>query len=140
MTITVIDGQGGGVGRALIEGIRNVLPEIEIIAAGTNSIATTNMLKAGASAAATGENAVIHCAKLADIIAGPIGIILSDSLFGEVSEKMASATAESSAVKILVPMNKCRVRVAGVEEGSLSFYVSDAVNKIVELAKNNRNG
>ena len=133
MEITVIDGQGGGVGLALIEALRKALPDAVLIAVGTNSVATTAMLRAGATHAATGENAVMHCCKRAQIIAGPMGIVLSGALFGEVSEKMAGAVAESAAMKILIPVNKCHVRVAGVGDQPLAAYVEDAVRQIMRI-------
>lgn len=131
--VTIIDGQGGGIGRALIEGLRKKAPELEIVAVGTNALATSAMLRAGASHAATGENAVIHCCGKATVIAGPIGIVLADALFGEMSAAMAAAVARSSATRVLVPVNKCGTVIAGVPEQPIAAYVADAVERVLRL-------
>ena len=134
MLIMVVDGQGGGVGRALIENLLPKLPSnCELYAFGTNSIATTAMKKAGAHAVATGENAVCYYAGLADIIVGSIGIIAANAIMGELSPSMATAIASSRAVKILIPMNKCNLRVAGLSDESLPFRVNQAVDMILDL-------
>ena len=133
MKILVIDGQGGGIGRALVERLRTRLPEAEVLAVGTNAIATSAMLKAGASAAATGENAVRVCAKTADVIAGPIGIVLKDAMMGEITGAMAAAVAESPAKRVLVPVQRCDTRVAGADGAPLQALLDDAVRQIAEL-------
>ena len=133
MKLLVIDGQGGKMGRAIVEQLKKELPEQEISAIGTNSIATSTMLKAGADMGATGENPVIFNCKDADIVIGPIGIIAANSLLGEVTPSMAAAISSSKAVKILIPINKCNVYVAGIKDLNLSEYVKAAVEQAKEL-------
>ncbi len=135
MQIVVIDGQGGRMGSALIERIKATLPEHTCIAIGTNSIATAAMLRAGADAGATGENPVIVNARTADVIAGPIGILVSNALYGEVTPAMARAIGESAAVKLLLPVNRCGSIVIGVKEQSLADQIREAVSRIKALAK-----
>lgn len=135
MQIVVIDGQGGRMGSALIERIKATLPEHTCIAIGTNSIATAAMLRAGADAGATGENPVIVNARTADVIAGPIGILMSNALYGEVTPAMARAIGESAAVKLLLPVNRCGSIVIGVKEQSLADQIREAVSRIKALAK-----
>lgn len=133
MKILVIDGQGGRIGAMLIREINEIISEKdELIAVGTNSLATSAMLKAGAVSAATGENPVIVNAKSADIIVGTAGIVVADALLGEITEKMAVAVGKSGALKILIPMNKCCVYVVGAKEISVSEAVTIAVEKIKE--------
>ena len=127
MKIVVIDGQGGKIGKALIEQIRACGKDCEITAIGTNSLATSAMLKAGADMGATGENPVIINVRGADVIVGPMGIIAADSMLGEITPRMAEAVGQSPARKILVPVNRC-FEVAGVQEMSLSQYVEQAVD------------
>ncbi len=115
MKIIVIDGQGGNIGKQLVRNIKEAFPEVSVRAIGTNAIATGNMLKGGADEAATGENAVIVGASEADIIVGPIGIVIADALLGEVSEKMAAAVARCKAKKILIPLNKCDILIPGAD-------------------------
>ena len=102
MHILVIDGQGGRLGKQLIESINRTFPQAEITAVGTNSIATAAMLRAGAAQGATGENPVVVASKQADIIVGPIGIVIADSLLGEVTAAMANAVARSSAARVFL--------------------------------------
>ena len=130
MKIVVIDGQGGRIGKSIIEQLRSSGCTDEVLAVGTNSIATSAMLKAGADAGATGENPVVVAARDADVIVGPIGIIEADSMLGEITPAMADAIGRSRARKVLVPVNKC-FEVAGVREMSLSGYVEQAVNMIL---------
>ena len=127
MKIVVIDGQGGRIGKALIEQLRAKGCEGYILAVGTNSIATSAMIKAGADAGATGENPVVVATRDADVIIGPIGIIAADSMLGEITPKMAEAIGQSLARKVLVPVNRC-FEVAGVQEMSLSQYVEQAAS------------
>lgn len=131
MNIVVIDGQGGRIGKAIIEQIRACGLVCEIIAIGTNSLATSAMLKAGADNGATGENPVVIACRKADYIVGPIGIVIADSMLGEITPKMAEAVGQSDARKILIPVNKC-ISVAGVQEMTLSQYVENAVQMIVD--------
>ena len=136
MKIIVIDGQGGKMGALLIEKMKAsvILSTAELIAIGTNSIATAAMLRAGADAGATGENPVIVNSKNTDFIAGPIGILAADSLLGEVTPAMAIAVGQSSAQKILLPVNKCNHHIAGVQNLTMQELVADAVRQIEELA------
>ena len=133
MNILVIDGQGGGMGRQLVDALFLQLPEADITAVGTNSIATSAMIKGGAKKAATGENAVIVGCRNADIIIGPIGILSADSLLGEITAEMANAIGQSAATKILIPVNKCGIIVAGVANVPLSALIKDAVDKAIEI-------
>ena len=135
MTVLVIDGQGGKLGRALVEQIvRQDIP-CDLIAIGTNSMATESMLKGGALSAATGENPVIVNAARADIIAGPMGIIAANSLLGEVTPAMALAVSESQALKVLIPVNRCGIFAAGTEDKTPAQYIESAVRKIAELCR-----
>ena len=122
MDIVIIDGQGGGFGRALIEALRAGGVTQEIVAVGTNALATSAMLRAGASAGATGENAVIVNAARARILAGPIGLVMANS--------MARAVAESPAHKVLIPVAKCGAHIAGLPEKPLAQYIADAAELI----------
>lgn len=130
MRVLVIDGQGGGLGRQVVSAIKANFPDYEVIAIGTNSIATAAMLKAGADKSATGENPVVVCSKKADVIIGPIGIVIADSMLGEITEKMAVAVAKSRARRILVPVNLCDNFVVGVEDSSLSTMVECAIKEL----------
>lgn len=132
-TILILDGQGGGVGSQLVKLLRPRLGEdCRLLCVGTNVAATAAMLKAGAAQGATGENAMIHNAARADLILGPIGVILAGGILGEVSAAMASAVSGSEAVKILIPSASCGVRVAGVEECRLEEYLRRAVELAAE--------
>ena len=135
MNICVIDAQGGGIGKQVISALKKSLPEIEITAVGTNSMATSAMLKAGADAAATGENAVIVCSRKADIIVGPIGIVIPDSLYGEITPSMALAIGQSSAKRILIPINHCDNTVVGVPDLSITALVKEAIKEIGQMVK-----
>ena len=135
MNILVIDGQGGRLGRKLLESIRKICPEANITAVGANSIATQNMLNAGcADQLATGENAVIVACRTAQIIVGPFGIATADAMMGEISPAMANAVASSAAYRVLIPMNLCNTYVAGVTKGSAAI-LEDAMAHIRQLAE-----
>ena len=131
MKITVIDGQGGRIGRTVIEQLKEKHGELELFAIGTNSIATSAMLKAGADYGATGENAVIVNAADSDIIIGPIGIVFANALLGEITPAIATAIGASKAYKILIPVNRCNHYVAGCTEASMSEYIKLAINKFI---------
>ena len=128
--ILVIDGQGGQLGSQIVKALIAKFPGVEIISIGTNATATSAMLKAGASMAATGENPVIVACRKADIIIGPIGIVIADALMGEVTPAMAVAVGQADAARILIPMNKCENLVAGVSNLSTSVLIQDAVAKV----------
>lgn len=128
--ILIIDGQGGKLGKQLIETIKARFNNIELTAIGTNGIATSTMLKGGADFAATGENPIIVACRNADVIIGPIGIVIADSLMGEITPRIATAVAQSDAVRILIPINKCDNLVAGVPDLSVSALISDTINKL----------
>ena len=134
MNILIIDGQGGGLGRQLVAGIKVALPDAEITAVGTNSVATGAMLKAGADYAATGENAVVVACRKAEVIVGPIGIVIADALLGEISPAMAIAVGQSAAKRVLIPVNHCDNIIAGVAEMPVGALVQQAVEKVCALA------
>ncbi len=137
MRIAVIDGQGGGIGKSIIEHIRRAIGnDIEIIALGTNSLATSNMLKAGANEAATGENAIRVTSQQVDIIVGPLAIIFADAMLGEISQNISTAIARSSASKMLLPMNRCGVLVAGIKSKGIQDLINEIVCEIQEEIKN----
>lgn len=136
MRILVIDGQGGRIGRLLVEAITDRYPDHPVTAVGTNSTATASMLKGGAREAATGENAVKVACRKADVIIGPIGIVIADSLVGEVTPAMALAVAQADAVRILIPMNRCDNIVAGIGNDSAAALIGDAVNKLGQIIDN----
>lgn len=133
--ILIIDGQGGLLGKQLVEAIRKAVPDAEITAVGTNSIATSSMLKAGAHQGATGENAVLVAVRHADIIAGPVGMVIADSLLGEITPAMAAAVGSSDAVKLLLPVNKCNNVVIGAGGKSTSELIEEAVDRIQKICR-----
>ena len=130
MNITIIDGQGGQLGAQLVKEITAQFPSISLTAIGTNSIATATMLKAGAKNAATGENSVIVACRKADVIIGPIGIVIVDALLGEITEKMAVAIGRADAVRILLPINRCDNLIAGVSNLNTKTLIDDAISKL----------
>lgn len=131
--ILVIDGQGGGVGKQLVKSIKEKVTNGTVIGIGINSIATSAMHKAGADIIATGENAIIVNSKKVDVIVGPIGIILTDALCGEVTNKISNAIATSSAKKVLIPFNNCDAIISGINNTSITYLIEDAIKKIIEL-------
>ncbi len=133
MKVLVIDGQGGGVGRVLVEQLKTARPDLEITAVGTNALATAAMLKAGAGAGATGENAVKYNCARTDVIAGPIGLIFPNSLLGEITVQMAAAVSCSDAHKVLIPHAKFHAKIVGLQEKPLSQYIAEAVDAICAL-------
>ena len=130
MNILVIDGMGGGIGKSIIEHIKSEVPEAEITAVGTNSIATSAMLKAGANNGAAGENAVVYNCTKADFIIGVTGIVFANAMHGEISPKMAAAVSASPAHKILLPIDKCNVTVLGVADSPLQSHINE-IAKVV---------
>ncbi|MBR6382131.1 MAG: DUF3842 family protein [Lachnospiraceae bacterium] len=131
--ILVVDAQGGGVGKALVTEIKKALPEAQLTAVGTNSLATSNMLKAGADIAATGENPVLVACRKASVIVGPIGIVIADSMNGEVTPAMAHAIASADAARILIPFANCDNHIVGIENLSTGELVRRAVAELVRL-------
>lgn len=132
MIIAIIDGQGGGIGKALVEKIKadKELRGHVVYALGTNSMATGQMLRAGADEGATGENAIIHNMSHVDIILGPVGIINANAMMGELTPRMAEAIGSSHALKILLPFNKCHIQVVSVPELSIGQHVENAVGAL----------
>lgn len=137
MKVVVIDGQGGNMGRLLVEQILKEELNCELICIGTNAIATANMLKGGAASGATGENPVIVACRDADIIAGPIGILAADSLLGEITPEMAAAIGRSPARKLLLPVNLCKNIVVGAQNLPLSKLMSEAVELLRMMLSRN---
>ena len=133
MKIVVIDGQGGRLGQMVVDGIKKESLDVEVLAIGTNSSATAAMLKAGADAAATGENPVVVACRDADIIVGPIGIVAADSLLGEITPAMALAVGQSRALKLLLPVSHCLNEVVGVRDFTMSEMVKATVDRLKQL-------
>lgn len=135
MHILVIDGQGGQLGGQLIKSLKANVEDVKVMAVGTNATATATMLKAGADQAATGENPVIVASRKADVIIGPIGIVIADALFGEITPQMAIAVGQADAVRILLPLNKCDNLVAGVSDLSTTTILEDVILKVKGIKK-----
>jgi len=136
MRIAVIDGQGGGIGKAVVARLRTDFgAAVEILALGTNAVATGNMLKNGADAGATGENAVRVNAGKVDIIIGPMAILMSNSMLGEITSIMAEAVSESPARKIIVPLNLCNVHIIGVQALKISEAMDQVATEVLKYMK-----
>ena len=135
MMILVVDGQGGGLGRLLVRELKGAFPQAEIAAVGSNSTAANAMMKAGADFAATGENAVVVNCRHADIIVGAVGIVIADSMWGEITPRMAQAVGQSDARRVLIPINLCSNLVVGVSEMSMSKLVQAAVDTVRRLTE-----
>lgn len=133
MRVLVIDGQGGGLGRQLVAAISAACPDAELTAVGTNSLAASAMLKAGAARAATGENAVLVNARRADVIVGPLGIVIADALLGEITPAMAAAVGQADARRILIPVNHCDNYVVGIADVPVGTLVQSAAQKVRAL-------
>ena len=133
--ILVIDGQGGQLGGQLIKSLKANIKNIKIMAVGTNATATVTMLKAGADQAATGENPVVVACRKADIIIGPVGIVIADALFGEITPRMAVTVGQCDAIRILLPVNKCDNVIAGVTDLSTATILEDVVLKVKGLVE-----
>jgi hypothetical protein len=134
ITIAVIDGQGGGIGRSLVLKLRTEFPKgsgVRICALGTNSSATNRMLREGADEGATGENAIIVNSNKADIITGPLAIIAANSMLGELTPSMACAITSSSAVKVLIPLDRCNIKIA--VDGA--FSLEDSIDRCIDIIK-----
>ena len=132
MKVIVIDGQGGKLGCMLVEEIKKANLNCELIAIGTNSIATSAMLKAGADAGATGENPILVASRDADVLIGPVGILVADSLLGEITPAMAEAIGRSPATKLLLPVNMCNTHVVGIQKQSFAELVTAAVEELTQ--------
>ena len=130
MNILVIDAQGGGLGRQLVASIKKEFPQAEITAVGTNTLATSNMLKAGADHGAIGENAVAVGCRRADVIIGPVGIVIADSMYGEITPAMAAAVGQSDVKKLLIPMNQCNNIIVGVKNTSMSVMIEAVIEQL----------
>jgi hypothetical protein len=136
MKIAVLDGQGGGIGKILVEKIKsNFKTELDIIALGTNALAVSTMIKAGAKEGASGENAIIQNSSKVDIIVGPIGIIVPNSMLGELTPKMAEAISNSPAKKVLIPLNKCNLYISTLKNETMPNLIDDAIRIINDLIK-----
>ena len=131
MLVMVVDGKGGGIGVSLIEKILECNLDVDIIGIGTNSVAMSGMNKLGVDCA-SGENTFVYNAGRADFILGPMGILTANSMFGEITPKMAYAISESEAKKILIPMNKCNVITVGVINKSINEYIEEAIDILKE--------
>ena len=136
MNVLIIDGQGGQLGSQIIKAVISRYPDIDLTAVGTNAAATTAMVKAGAKKAATGENPIIVACRKADVIIGPIGIVIADALLGEITPDAAKAVGQSDAVRILIPINKCKNLVAGVTNLTLTLLIEDALAKLDKIINN----
>ena len=136
MNILIVDGQGGQLGAQLVKEIVLRFDDVQITAVGTNATATATMLKAGAKQVATGENPVLVACRKADVIIGPIGIVIADSMYGEITPKMAVAVGQADATRILIPMNRCENMIVGVEEVTVSAMVEGVLKKLDRLLKN----
>ena len=135
MNLVVIDGQGGRMGAQLIEGVRAAGLPCDVTAIGTNVLATSAMLKAGADRGATGENPVIVACRSAEVVVGPIGILAADALLGEITPAMATAVGRSGAVKLLLPVNQCRNIVVGTQQMTLAQLVAEAVVQLRRMCE-----
>lgn len=140
MRIAVVDGQGGGIGKLIVEKLRIAFGnELAILAMGTNALATALMLKAGANEGASGENVIIYNASKVDIIIGAIGIVCANSMLGELTPIMAKAISESSAIKVLIPLNRCNILVAGTKNEPLPHYIDEAIDLVGDILKRGKN-
>lgn len=133
-TIAVIDGQGGGIGAAIIKRLRETLEEdVEILGLGTNAMATGALLKAGANRGASGENAIVQSVKAADIVTGTVGIVIAHAMMGELTPKMAEAISSSPGVKCLLPLKVPEVEILGAPKEPLPHLIDQLVKRIEEL-------
>lgn len=136
LKLMVLDGQGGGIGATLIKGLRTSLGlNLEILALGTNSIATSRMMKAGANRGGSGENAIVHTSQTVDVIIGPISILMANAMMGELTPKMAIAVSSSRAHKILIPLTQEKIKIVGISREPLPHLVNQAVNMVQEIVE-----
>lgn len=134
MNILIIDAHGGGIGKQLVASIKEKLPQAILTAVGTNTVATSAMLKAGADYAATGENAVIVGCRKAEVIVGPIGIVIADAMHGEITPAMALAVGQSAARRILIPVNLCDNIIVGAGDLSVSRLIEGVLDELQKLS------
>ncbi len=132
MRVLVIDGQGGGLGRQIVAAVKEKFPEVEVLAAGANSAATNAMLRAGADQAATGENAVRVACRRADVILGPVGIVIANAMMGEITPAMALAVGQSQAKRILLPVGQCDNIVVGISDMPMAKMVQEAAGLLAQ--------
>lgn len=137
MNIAVVDGQGGGIGKAITEKVKKAFPKFNVIALGTNAVATGQMLKAGADEGATGENAIIHNMNHVDVVIGVIGILNANAMMGELTPAMAAAIGGSHTHKILLPVNRCHIHVVSVKDMTLGEHIDNAVRALAEYVSEN---
>lgn len=137
MRVLIIDAQGGGIGKQIVSVVKREFPSLDITAVGTNSLATNAMLKAGADHVASGENAVIVGCRKADVIIGPVGIVIADAMLGEVTPRMAMAVGQSNAKRLLIPVNHCENIIVGVPDLSVSKLIEGVVEELREIMKEN---
>jgi len=130
MTIGVVDGQGGGIGKALVAALRERLPGARVLALGTNAMATAAMIKAGATDGATGERAIVVNAPKCDVLCGVVAIVMADALMGELTPAMATAIAQSPAHKVLIPQNRCGITVAGITQEKWQAHIAQVAEII----------
>jgi hypothetical protein len=136
LKIAVIDGQGGGIGSLVVKKLREAFGDsVEIIALGTNAVATTSMMKAGADKGASGENAIVWNAGKTDIITGPISIMLPNAMLGELTPHMAAALSSSPARKLLLPLNQEQIDIIGIIKEPLPHLADALIQKIKEIVK-----
>jgi hypothetical protein len=136
LKLMVLDGQGGGIGATLIKGLRATLGlNLEILALGTNSIATSRMMKAGANRGGSGENAIVRTSQTVDVIIGPVSILMANAMMGELTPKMAIAVSSSRAQKILIPLTQEKINIVGVSREPLPHLVNQAVNMVQEIVE-----
>ena len=132
MRVMVMDGQGGGIGKALVEELHTRHPQIEIVAVGTNATATANMMKGGPTRGPTGATAGVFYSRKAEASVGPIGLVMANAMLGEITPKMAEAVSSSNAKLYLIPMNRCHANIIGIENKRLSEYIEEAVKRLAE--------
>lgn len=136
MKIVIIDGQGGKMGSAVVSQLKISCPGLALTAIGTNSIATSAMLRAGADSGATGENPVVVACRDADLIIGPLGIVIADSLMGEITPAISAAIGSSTAHKILIPVHHhCRHTLVGCADMPLSGYIKLVCEQVQRMTQ-----